>query len=331
MSDRSGATPPRRVSRRSAIRAGATRSSLRCGAALVLLVLALAPSFARAQADEARDLFERGVVAADAADDARAIELFERSVALVPRASTFFNLGVALRRARRIDAAIDAFERFVEHAGDDVDAARRDEAARLLAELRAIGAVLEVRVPPRAHVEVDGEDMGRGPTLVLDVAAGDHEVTARLPDRAPRTERVSVARGERRRLEIALDAPAGTPSHDALGALDVATIIGGALAGVSLAIGIGASVTHDGQVADFNGERCAPLVSGTRAERCPSLRAAIDVSYDVAAGAWTAFGVLAAATIVLAVVPRPAGDDASLACAEIADERTGGVACRAGF
>lgn len=143
-----------------------------------------------ATALEARMLFEDGVRASRDERWAEALDSFRRSRALVPRASTLFNIAIALDRLGRLRESIAAIDEYLTISDATADAVDRAEATRLRIEGLARLGRLTVRVtPPGAMLELDGAELEAGTTQEVD--PGDHVLTATAPGHL--TQRVQVA------------------------------------------------------------------------------------------------------------------------------------------
>lgn len=148
-----------------------------------------------AQSRQARALFEQGVSFADQQRWAEALDAFQRSMGLVARPSTRFNVAQALSRLGRYRLAVATFEAYLSPSEPDRDAGRVAQARALLAEARTrVATVALTDVPHGAEVLVDGAaEAGEGATrtLVLDPGARRFEV------------RTSDGRSERFELTLA--------------------------------------------------------------------------------------------------------------------------------
>lgn len=168
---------------------------------------------------EARALFERGAELADEQRYAEAAEAFERSFALVERASTLFNLALCHYALGRHVEAIAVLERYLDlpRAGPDepddpggaapegLDEASRADAVRMLAHARrSVGTLALSVVPADARVSVDGRAVEGGANRSLEVNPGTHVVRAEAPHHDPVLLEVSVARGARVRRAVQL-------------------------------------------------------------------------------------------------------------------------------
>jgi len=204
--------------------------------ACALAWLALIPvGAARAQGSEvsasaaaaARDLYEAGIEAAEAERFEEALEAFERSYELAPRAATLMNLGAVAERAGRLVTALNAYRRFLATADERLLASRgdaaREAAARLTPELAHLSVVV-VGLERQDELRLDGAPLERASLgLDLPVDPGPHAVTVERPVRAPdgagledapAPERLECARadvtlsaGARRDLELRVACP----------------------------------------------------------------------------------------------------------------------------
>lgn len=169
---------------------------------------------ASATADRARALFERGLAAAESGAHADALVHFEQSFALVPRASTAFNLAVQHARLGRPTSALRALDALEDLEPTELD---RREAAALRARLRSALATLVVRVPADATLTVDGalvEGSGAERTLVLD--PGTHRLEARADGHLPLRREVTLLEGvtAEERLELVAVEPRSVARGD---------------------------------------------------------------------------------------------------------------------
>lgn len=159
---------------------------------------------------DAQAMFRRAVELGDVDRWAEALELFRRSLTLVARPSTRFNVGFALYRLGRFREAIETFDAYLtETEGETSELrtealARREQAVLSLAEL-----ALEVE-PDAALVRVDGQTVdGTGPTRVLPLDPGRHIVLATAPGYVDAQLEVSVLAAEHEVARLAL-APIAT-------------------------------------------------------------------------------------------------------------------------
>ena len=109
-------------------------------------IAAILISLASTQTADAKTLFKEGVALAERERWVEALERFEASLQLQPRASTLFNVGTTLMKLDRPKDAADAFRRFLEM---ETDPARRDAGRKLLAEAERA----QPEAPPPPNVE----------------------------------------------------------------------------------------------------------------------------------------------------------------------------------
>ena len=243
--------------------------------ALLLLVLlftsALAIPVARAQDTtapsdvtlaEAQALFRHAVELGDQDRWAEALELFRRSLALVPRPSTEFNVGFALFRLGRFREAIVIFDRYLEASQGETSELRAEAVTR---RGQAIANLAELTVdvdPTDATLRVDGAlDTAGGPTRTLQLDPGRHLLLATSPGHDEAQREVSLLSAEHRheRLELALTAPSSasttTSGHDT-SLLDdpIFWIVSGAIVvAIGVGVGVGVGVATSGTTAPYEG------------------------------------------------------------------------------
>lgn len=178
-----------------------------------------------ATALEARMLFEDGVRASRDERWAEALDAFRRSRALVPRASTLFNIAIALDRLGRVRESITTIDEYLTISDVTADAIDRAGATRLRIEGRARLGRLIVRVtPPDSSLELDGAQLAPG--AVQEVDPGDHVLSATAPGHLTQRVRVAVRPGADVERAIDLE-PAREESTTAL--LAITTDVDGAL------------------------------------------------------------------------------------------------------
>lgn len=175
--------------------------------------LSLAPNGAAAQdrgteLNEARRLFEEGLALAEVDRWAEALSAFRRSAALVPRASTSYNIANALYRLDRPVEALeelDAYDRMPEVRADD-HARQRGETLRELLESNVAQVELQV-APAEAMVFVDGRPsvlLGAKRTLILN--PGMHSLRVSHEGYEPYRREIAVERGSRSTYAVQLRA-----------------------------------------------------------------------------------------------------------------------------
>jgi tetratricopeptide (TPR) repeat protein len=190
---------------------------LRVAPALAQTEAAAAGSGENASSDRARASFSEGLRHLRVEHWAEAEVAFRRSLELVPRASTRYNLALVLfkqRRARESLAQLDELLAAPQAAGDE----RHHEYARTLRPL-VLSELLSVKVlvePANAQLEIDDEAVtatGSPRSVWLD--PGPHRVHVFAPGHASHRASLRAERGRTEQWEIKLlalpgDAPPAT-------------------------------------------------------------------------------------------------------------------------
>jgi tetratricopeptide (TPR) repeat protein len=177
---------------------------------LVAVPIVAAAGAARGQdepsVEEARALFEEGSALAAGRRFAEAADAFQRSLALVERAATLWNLAACLRELGRHVEAIGALERYLEIADPDAEREGIDSAGRMLAASRSRAGEITLHVePPDAEVTLDGLALEGGGTRSATVDPGAHAIRISAAGRAPRLLELTVGPGERIQRAIDLE------------------------------------------------------------------------------------------------------------------------------
>lgn len=164
------------------------------------------PADARAAA---RAHFEAALRHYEAHDHREAIREFELSLAAVPNADIWFDIGRAHEQLGELAEAIECYERYLRDRVDASDApALRKRIAELRARHDAERAARSERAAPRngslaidasqpgVAVQLDGRALGSAPLeRVLEVEPGAHRVAASKPGHAPFLARIDVQPG----------------------------------------------------------------------------------------------------------------------------------------
>lgn len=210
-------------------------------------------------AHHVRSLVDLGTRAYRAGRPARAVESFLEVDALVPAASTAFNVAVAAHAAGDEVLAYTYFERCLGFS--DVDARERRVARELMEQLAPRLALVEVITePPGAEVAVGGWHLGtfgRSPLTLALVPGKVHRILVRKAGWHAREHEVEAKRGERRRFEWKLERRSGRltitaiPPDARIRAVETATFA--LAAGVPAVLPTGTyrvSVERDGYVSE---------------------------------------------------------------------------------
>jgi tetratricopeptide (TPR) repeat protein len=181
-----------------------------------MLALITGDAFA-ADEERARELFEQGVRATARGQWEEGLAAFEKSAALVPRASTEFNIGSALMKLGRTEEAVSHLQRFLEMSDPNADAAPRKKAIEMLAEIDRARR----KQPPPDSVDDLGDTTTSTPAEVAEV----------LPPPPPLIPPPAVTAP----IE---EEEAGFWTHPAFIATIAAAVVGAAI-GVGFAVGSG--------------------------------------------------------------------------------------------
>jgi tetratricopeptide (TPR) repeat protein len=218
-----------------------------------------APTEAPAPSDptaEARTAFSDAVALGDQDRWAEALELFRRSLALVPRPSTRFNVGFALFRLGRFGEAIENFDAYLA-ATEGETSDLRTEAQRRRAEALANLAELEVVLdPPDATLAVDDvPDASTGASRTLTLDPGRHVLSATAAGRLDLREEVSLALGEHRRQALTLAMPIADGHEEGESVVEdpVFWIVTAAIVVVGVGVGVGVGVAASQPPAPYGG------------------------------------------------------------------------------
>lgn len=177
-------------------------------ALIAAILLAAAPARAQTPANEleARALFEAGeaAVAERRYEDAR--RLFERSLALHATPAAAFNAAVAAQEDGDLRAAARHLDALLGGAHGDLPAGRADAVRALRDELLEGVGTVEVRSDPGVTLAIDGADVDLDASRRLYLRPGTHALTIRVPGRPPRERELALRAGERRTLDLMLEA-----------------------------------------------------------------------------------------------------------------------------
>lgn len=158
---------------------------------------------------EARTLFDRGKQSMSAGRFAEASDLFQRSLALVPKPSAAFNLAVALRGMGRPKESAQVFGQLLAGKYGTLPVERRAEIQSLIREVEADVATLEISASgaSRIDVRVDGVKLATITTrksIAIRVNPGERVVTLSAKQRDPVERKVTLAAGKSGRVSATL-------------------------------------------------------------------------------------------------------------------------------
>jgi hypothetical protein len=167
--------------------------------------------------EAARAAFEEGTAALAGEDLERAAPLLARSLALVPAASTAFNLAGVRADQGRIVCALELYDRLLADEFEPLGEEQRGQVQELrtAAEERLARILASATGAPTVELVVDDEAVGTvsaGTEVRRDVDPGSHEVSASAPDRDPVSRTVRVSPGEVLRVQLELTPPPEPPA-----------------------------------------------------------------------------------------------------------------------
>jgi hypothetical protein len=179
-------------------------------------VLALASS-AWAQAPDAAALFDSGLRKMEAHDYASGCPALRESYRLDPRAGTLFTLAECEAKWGKGAAALRHYRAFLDTVAQmSPSELPRQEARARIAETQAAALDRDVPqvtlafsdpAPPGTKITIDGEPAEPGVMVRVDVGA--HAIVVASPGKGQNTQSVTLAVGDRRRVD--LDVPGAPP------------------------------------------------------------------------------------------------------------------------
>jgi hypothetical protein len=143
----------------------------------------------------AKALLQSGLKLFAAKDYLGALAVFRDAYARFPSGKILLNIGTTLVKLDRPAEAANAYQRYLD--SPDADAAKKDEALRVLADLDKKVAVLEVTVvPANAEVQLGTEDWRPAADVKRTrVMPGESTITARRNDYKPAARVVTARAG----------------------------------------------------------------------------------------------------------------------------------------
>jgi len=295
---------------------------------VVMCALAAAPASAHAAprpapADDnkldAKALMQSGLKLFAAKDFLGALAVFRTAYARFASAKILLNIGTTLRRLDRKAEAANVYQRYLDST--DADPAKQGDVKRVLAELDAAVATLELSVTPAdAELQVNDDDWLPAATLPrVRVALGTVIIRARHAGYLPDEQAVRATAGARLPLAIALvaipvpvapPAPARDPREEP-GAAGITVSAGPPPAAPRAALGMIALAHLD--VANAGGAGVVGLTADVTRRLQAQAAAILGPSYGGYAGASFALLTGAVRPILSAGVPIFASNGARVA------------------
>jgi hypothetical protein len=164
------------------------------------------PGLARAdEASDAANHFQSGLRHAQAgALDLAALD-FQRAYAASPHYSVLYNLGQTYALLGKPAEAVDAFERYLQQGGTNIDERRRRLVeSSILFQSKRLGELVVAVEPKGARVELDGEPV-LDSSKPLRIAAGRHGLLFTAPGHSPHGESVLIEAGRLSKLGVRLE------------------------------------------------------------------------------------------------------------------------------
>jgi len=180
-----------------------------------------------AKIDEARSRYDRGKQLYEEGAFDAALTEFQRAYELAPSYKILYNIGQVHRQRNDYASALRVFERYVKEGGSDLDAKRKGDIEKEIAQLKGRVATLQISTNVAgAEILVDDEPVGKTPLPQgILVNSGKRKITASKEGRAPVSKIVNVAGSDTMKVTIELiesgaapaptapsPAPAATPS-----------------------------------------------------------------------------------------------------------------------
>lgn len=290
--------------------------------ALLAPALPLTPAMAQAPetaqpdpaAAKAREEFREGLALMAAEDHAGALAKFKAVAEYKQTAQVVFNIAECEERLGMLVRALGNYRLALGKAQDGSAPQIAELAPKRLAAIEPrIGKLTLRRVEPvsnpAARIELDGVEVARTQSeRPLLVDPGERVLRVLVGERVERTERVSMAEGESKSVELAIPAPVERDGGDGDSAASgpsvpgIALLVGG---GVSLAVGavfIGLRQSAIAELDELCGgdETCPPSAEPT-ADRGRTFTGLAQVAIPV--------GVVAAA-VGIVLIATGGGDDA---------------------
>jgi hypothetical protein len=166
---------------------------------------------------EAQGLFRHAVELGDQDRWAEALVLFRRSLELVPRPSTQFNVGFALFRLGQFREAIAVLDAYLAATEGDESPLRAEATTRRAQAVASLAALTVEVSPPDAQLRIDGAvDPSTGASRTLALDPGRHLLLATAPDHHDGQLEVSLLAAEQRAVTLHLEPDAPPPPDDVL-------------------------------------------------------------------------------------------------------------------
>ncbi len=242
------------------------------------------PNASRAQDDDGRAHYERGVGLFDEGQHEAALAEFEAAYEVSGRRSILFNIGQIHARLGHAVESVAAFEDYLATEGASITAERRAVVDGELAIQRARIGHVEIRCAiAGAIVTIDQRDRGRTPLdEPVPLSAGEHDIELAAAGHTAYRQTFRLAGGETRELDAVLVPTESAPATERSSQLPVLTVVGASV----LAAGLASWATF-GTWTLLEDERlrreCAPICSRDDTSTLAVTRVVSDVGAGVTA------------------------------------------------
>lgn len=162
---------------------------------------------------QARELFNQGIEAAQNENFEDAVRFFQQSYDLYPLSGTLLNLGLFQIRVERHIEAYSTFQLLLERYGGEISERARIEVNRRLRELETELASLWITSQPEgATISINGQDRGLTPMdSPVFLEPGAYTVEAHLEGYQPARQQRDLQPGQNPPLELSLEELADPP------------------------------------------------------------------------------------------------------------------------
>jgi hypothetical protein len=166
------------------------------------------PSTPTANVEEASKHYERGLELYEEGADASALAELERAYQIAPNWRVLYELGIVELALHDFASALHHFEQYLDEGKEGVKRQRREEVTNHIAQLRQQVATIDVETSAGAEVRLDDVTVGTAPLASpLVVNAGHHKLGASKGGLAAESRAISVAGGDRTRIELVIPVP----------------------------------------------------------------------------------------------------------------------------
>lgn len=166
--------------------------------------------------DAAEKKFHEGIDALKKDDFSQALEAFEASYALAPKASVLYNIGMCQKAMFRYTDAKKTLEKFLAEKDRRAKDTHMVDTVSALEEINAVVGKIEISaIPEDPLIRIDGRDAGQGPMAEpMLVNPGMHMVELTKEGFERYSTEVEVGRGKRVRMTAVLSELQGAAVTD---------------------------------------------------------------------------------------------------------------------